>query len=297
MQKIKICITGHRGFIASKLKDKLEKLGYEVLGYDILDGDDLLDLKKLEERIKQVDIVYHIAACADLTKMQDLEMGRKGVLANVEATHNVAYICAKYNKWLIYSSTVCAYGNQEKHPEKEDETLPNPSELYACSKYAAEWIVKGYGKNFNMPWTILRFATIYGEGMRSALGMYIFFRQALKGEDITVHGDGEQDRTLTYIHDLVEGIVAPLQYPNKAKGQIFNLSSSLSVSANKMAEDVKKITGSKSKIVHINQRPNQTLHEDFDVSKAKRLLHWEAETSWDKGLMNTYFWIKEEMNL
>lgn len=91
------------------------------------------------------------------------------------------------------------YGNQKNHPETEDYTLPNPSDLYACSKYAGEWIVKGYGQNFGMPWTILRFATIYGPGMRRALGLHIFFRQAMAGDPITVHGDGEQDRTLTSI--------------------------------------------------------------------------------------------------
>lgn len=286
--------TGYKGFIGAKVKERLEKKGYDVVGYDIVDGDDLHDLKNLEEKIKQIDIVFHIAAAADLTKMFDIEGGRRGVLDNVEATHNVAYLCAKHKKWLIYASTMCVYGNLHPSlcPAREDDTLPNPSEIYACAKYAAEWIIKGYGKNFGLEWTILRFATIYGEGMREALSTYIFFRQALKNEDITVHGDGSQTRTLTYIHDLVDGIVAPIENPKKAKGQVFNLSTTESISVMKMAEDIKRLTGSNSRIIFTPQRQNQTFHEHFDISKAKELLDWEPRISWEEGLRRTYEWMK-----
>lgn len=287
-----ILVTGSSGFIGSKVCDKLISLGHTVIGYDITAGEDLLDILSLENKIVGCDVIYHIAAEADLTRMITLEGAEKGFYYNVVGSNNVAYLAAKHNKWLIYASTVCVYGNQEVHPEAEDTTLPNPSELYACTKYAAEWVIKGYSKNFGNPYTILRFATIYGEGMRPALGMHIFFTQAIKGEPITVHGDGTQDRTLTYIHDLVEGIVAPLTSPDKAKGQIFNLTSSLPISALKMAEDIKSITGSISEIKLIPQRDNQTFHEDFSVDKAKNLLGWSANTPWEEGLKKTYAWIK-----
>ncbi len=289
---MKILLTGSEGFIGSKVVSKLTEMGHKVTGFDIVKGQDLLDIVALEPLVKECDVIYHIAAEADLTRMTSLEGAEKGFYYNVVATNNVAYLAAKYNKWLIYASTVCVYGNQDVHPETEDTTLPNPSELYACTKYAAEWVVKGYSKNFGNPYTILRFATIYGEGMRPALGMHIFLTQAIAGQPITVHGEGTQDRTLTYIYDLVDGIVAPLNSPEKAKGQIFNLSTNLPISANKMAEDIKVITGSQSEIVHIPQRDNQTHHEDFDVSKAKELLGWSADTSWKDGLKKTYTWIK-----
>ncbi len=293
---MKILITGSGGFIGSKVMDDLRKKGHDVRGFDILTGDDLLNLDCVERAIKEVDVVFHIAAQADLTKMTaNPDVGRDGVLKNVEGTHNVSYVCAKQSKWLIYASTVCVYGNLDKHPAIEDETLPNPSDLYACSKYAGEWIVRGYGKNYDMPWTILRFATIYGPGMRKALGLHVFFSQALRNEPITVHGDGAQERTLTFIDDLVEGIVAPLENPENAKCQVFNLSQKEAVSAIRMAEDVKRITGSASEIVFIEQRNNQTILEDVDVSKSKRLLDWEARTAWDEGLLKTYNWIKNEI--
>lgn len=294
-KKYRILLTGDAGFIASKVKDRLREMGHDVIGFDIVRGQDLLDAQSVDRAVKDCDIVYHIAAQADLTQMSKSVLdGRKGVRINVEGTHNVAYSCAKHNKWLIYASTVCVYGNVNEHPEKEDHTLPNPSELYSCSKLAGELLVRGYGLNYGMPWTSLRFATIYGEGMRPALGLHVFFRQAMQGQPITVHGDGSQDRTLTYIHDLVDGIVAPLKNPEKAQGQIFNLSTSFPVSALKMAEDVKRLTNSASPIQFIDQRPNQTRHEDFDVSKAKELLGWEAKTPWEEGLKATYEWMKTQ---
>jgi nucleoside-diphosphate-sugar epimerase len=289
---MKILVTGDKGFIASKVVEKLKGLGHEIVGYDIVDGKDLMNVDELEAALAPVDVVYHIAAQADLTQMTGLEGARDGVRRNVYATDNVAYLCAKHKKWLIYASTVCVYGNQENHPEREDVTLPNPSELYACSKYAGEWLIKGYSLNFDFPYTILRFATIYGEGMRPALGAHIFFRQAIKGEPITVHGDGLQDRTLTYVHDLVEGIIAPLAAKEKAYGHIFNLSTNEPISAKKMAEDIKEVTGSASEITFVGQRHNQTFHEDFDVSKARDILGWEARTPWMEGLRQTHEYMK-----
>lgn len=294
--KRRILITGDQGFIASRVMARLRDAGHDVIGYDIVNGFDLLSVAQLEDKIKQVDVVYHIAAQADLTQMaKDVEGAKKGVDINVVGTANVAYLCAKHNKWLIYASTVCVYGNVTEHPEKEDTTLPNPSELYACSKYAGEWIVRGYGYNFNMPWTSLRFATIYGEGMRPAMGMYIFFRQAIQNEPITVHGDGSQIRTLTYIEDLVDGIVAPLEHESEAQGQVINLTATEGISAKDMAEKIKSLTGSESEITFIEQRENQTMHEDFDVTKAQKLLGWKAKTPFPDGLKKTYQWIKERV--
>ncbi len=288
---MKILITGDKGFIASKLKTRLGE--HELIGYDIVDEKDLLNLPMLEEAIKDVDVVFHIAAEADLTKIKTPEDGLHVTRANVEATGNVAYLCAKYNKWLIYASTVCVYGNQEGNIEREDTTLPNPSELYASTKYSAEWLVKGFSQNFGNPFTILRFATIYGEGMRPALGVHIFFTQAIKGEPITVHGDGVQSRTQTYVYDLVDGMVAALNHPNEAKGQVFNLTSPKSISALQMAKDIKDITGTDSEIQFIPQRANQTMHESFDTAKAYSLLGWEAKTAWKDGLKKTYAWIAQ----
>jgi len=290
---MKILVTGGKGFIGLKLMDKLKKMGHEPVSYDIVDGQDLFDMEKLEAAIRNSDAVYHVAAEADLTRMMALDDGRRGLISNVGATDNVAYLCAKHGKWLLFASTICVYGDVDVHPEREDTTLPNPSEIYAASKYAAEWVIRGYGKSFNLDYTILRFATVYGPGMRAALGVYVFFKQALLGQPITVHGEGKQVRTLTYIGDLIDGIVAPLMHKGAALGQIFNITSAEMTSAKDMAEQIQKITNTSSPITFIPQRKNNTLHEEVDVSKVKRLLHWEAKHTFAEGLQKTLPWMKE----
>lgn len=290
---MKILVTGSSGFIGAHVVNRLKAEGHEVVPFDLALGNDMLDREQVEKAVSGgIDIVYHIAAQADLTKIKSFEDAHMATRLNVEGTHNFAYACAKHKVWLVYASTCCVYGNQEKHPETEDGTLPNPSELYAFTKLAGEEVIRGYGTNFGMPYTILRFATIYGPGMREALATHIFFDQAYRGADITVHGTGEQDRTQTLVEDLVDGVVAVATHP-QSKGHIINLTAEQSISANKMAEDIKRIVGSPSNIVHITDRPNQTYHEHFSTDKARELLDWTAKTPWEEGLKKTAAWLEE----
>jgi nucleoside-diphosphate-sugar epimerase len=275
----------------------LRKLGHEVVSYDIVDGQTLFDMDRLEQAVKAADIVYHIAAESDLTRMMTLETGRAGVRTNIGGTENVAYLCATYDRWFLFASTVCVYGDVNLHPVHEDRTLPNPNEIYACSKYAAEWLIKGYGKSFNLNYTILRLATVYGPGMRAALGVYVFFEQALLGLPITVHGDGKQERTLTYVDDVVEGMIAPLSHKAAALGQVFNITMQEPISALRMAHEIRDITRSASQIVFIPQRKNNTIHEEVDISKAEHLLNWRARTSFTEGLYRTLPWMKSVVSV
>jgi nucleoside-diphosphate-sugar epimerase len=288
---MKILVTGGKGAIGTRLMQKLTDIGHEAFSYDIVDDQDLLNLPMLELAVKNVDIVYHAAAEANLNNMRTLEGGRSGISRNVGATDNAAYLCAKHQKWLLFLSTACIYGDISEHPEREDATLPNPSEIYAASKYAAEWIIRGYGISFNLPYTILRIATVYGPGCRPELGVHVFFRQALKGEPITVHGDGRQVRTLTYIDDAIDGMVAPLGHTGEAVGQIFNISGTEQISAIDMAHQIKVVTASNSEIVFVPQRQHNMQTEAADVSKARRLLQWQSQTSFSEGLHLTFAWL------
>ena len=126
--------------------------------------------------------------------------------------------------------------------------------------------------------------------------MHVFFRQALKGEPITVHGDGAQVRTLTYIDDAVEGMVAPLGHSREAVGQIFNITGTEPISAIDMAHRIKALTASNSEIVFVPQRPHNIQTEAADASKAKRLLHWHAQTSFSDGLRLTLAWLISSQN-
>lgn len=292
---MKILVTGGKGAIGAWLMKRLGELGHEPISYDMLDGQDLFDLTQLERAVQSVDAVYHLAAQANLNYMRSIEGAHDGVILNIGATDNVAHLCAKYGKWLLYVSTMCIYGDVDVHPVREDTTLPNPSEIYAASKYAAEWVIHGHGSSFNLPYTVLRIATVYGPGMRPELGVHVFLRQALKDEPITVHGDGTQERTLTYVDDVIEGLVAPLTNRASARGQIFNISAVERISAIRMAEQIKALANSNSKIVFVPQRPHNTAREDVDVTKAKQRLGWESKVSFAEGLARTLSWMRTQV--
>jgi len=292
---MKIVLTGSDGFIGKAVKRGLEMKGHTIIGFDIRSGHDMLKRDDVEKVVGSgIDMVYHLAAAADLTKIKTLDDARMATDLNVLGTYNFAHACAKHGIWLVYASTCCVYGNQLTHaPEFEDTTLPNPSEIYACTKLAGEDIIRGYGINFVLPYTILRFATIYGPGMRDTLAPAVFLRQAYEGKPITVHGTGEQERTQTYIDDLVEGIVAVAEHP-EAKQQIINLTSEENVSVIRMARDIKALLQSSSEIVHGPDRRYQTYHENPAVQKARQLLGWKAKTSWEEGIKKTAAWFVAE---
>jgi len=294
---MKILVTGSSGFIGSKVVDKLKEQKLEVIPFDIITGQDLNDTEQVNEAVFLSDIILHLAAQADLNEFD--KKPAQGMNLNVACTERLARYCAKHKKHLIYISTCCVYGNQEELTT--EKTLPNPSEIYAHSKLAGEHIIKGYGKNFKMPWTIIRVPTTHGEGMRSALAIRKFFEQAMKGEDITVHGDGLQTRSLTYIGDVVDAITDIVEgtkkYPDRVKNQIFNINQDNRViSAIGMANDIRRIvqddTGIRSDIVHIEQRKGQTFKENISSQKIRYAIGWMPKVDWMDSLIRTYNWIK-----
>jgi nucleoside-diphosphate-sugar epimerase len=287
-KKQKILVTGGTGFIGKHLFGRLKKEGHQVEIFDLKRGDDLRDPKQVDKAVKGRDVVFHLAAIADLNVSR--KNPRENTDVNITGTVNVANACWRHRAVLNYASTCCVYGNQKKHPVDEN-TLPNPSEIYAHSKLAGEHIILGYAKTCGLEYNIIRFATIYGPGMRPALGVHVFFDQALDSKPITIHGNGKQTRTLTYIDDLIDGIM--VLFHSGVKNEIINLSTEEEVSALQMAKLIKKMTNSKSPIVFISQRPGQTFREAVSAQKAKKLLGWRAKTSFKEGLEKTYRWFKE----
>lgn len=279
---MRILLTGGSGFIGSKILTTLESNNHVVINYDLKTNLNILDNKKLEQFIKKVDLVMHVAAQANFLEMESLQGAKTGVDFNVQGTHNICYFCTKHKKKLIYASTVCVYGNIQE--EATEEGAVNPSELYAFSKLAGEQLVKGYSLNFGLEYIILRFATTYGPGMRSELGTSIFITQAIANKDITVHGDGKQTRTLTHVNDVAQGCLQAVNNFNIAKNNIFNISHCDSISALKMAKDIKKQLKSSSKIKFISQRKNQTFKEKISNKKAQTFLKWTPKIPWEEGI-------------
>lgn len=290
-KKLKILITGGTGFIGGILSERLRKLGHEVENFDFINGQDIRDYECVERAVRDKDVVFHLAAVADLNWAREHPIETMDI--NVTGTTQLSVACARHNIFLNYASTCCVYGNQEVHPSDE-KTPPNPSEIYACSKLAGEYVVLGYHRLYGLKYNILRFATIYGPNMRKELAVYKFLEQALKGESFTVHGDGKQTRTLTYVDDLVDGCIAVL---NKGlENEIVNLTTEEETSVLDIIESVKKLASAKSEISFIEQRPGQVFKEAINASKARKLIGWSAKHSFKKGLQKTYNWIKNINN-
>jgi UDP-glucose 4-epimerase len=228
----KILVTGGKGFLGAKLVEKLSQ-NHDVDSFDIVDGYELRNLNDVRINVAGKASVFHLAAVADLNRSR--VNPRETFKVNLEGTWNIAQACKEYGAKLYFASTCCVYGNQKAHPVTE-ESLPNPAEIYACSKLAGESIVKGFHYTYGLQYNMMRFATIYGPGTRPALATHIFMGQALRGEPITVHGDGTQTRTLTYIDDLIDSIVA--LHDSGKMNDVWNLTTEEEVSALQMARDI-----------------------------------------------------------
>jgi nucleoside-diphosphate-sugar epimerase len=212
---------------------------------------------------------------------------------NVNGTRNIALACEKSGAKLYFASTCGVYGNQNHHPIDETDT-PNPTEVYAQSKLAGESVIRKVGVvSDKLRYTIMRFATVYGPGTKPSLGTHIFFRQAVKGEPITIHGDGSQTRTLTYVDDLIDAVITLYQVGLSGTFGTWNIANEEEVSARKMAETIKSVTRSKSELIFISQRSGQTTHESISTDKIYRDTGWKAKVSWNDGVRLMYKWFRE----
>jgi len=282
---MKILCTGSRGFIGTKLVERLQAEGHDVSTFDLADKQDLRNYGSVQRAVQGMDAVFHLAAVADLNRSRVHPMETMEI--NVKGTWNVAHACWQHQAKLFYASTCCTYGNQKHHPVTE-LTLPAPAEIYACSKLAGEHVIEGYHHTYGLPYNHMRFATIYGEGTRSALGTHIFLGQALRGEPITVHGDGLQTRTLTHVDDLINAIAA-LFNSGKMNGA-WNMTTEEEVSALQMAQDIKKLTKSTSEIVFYTQRVGQTTRESVSAEKMLSETGWKARIPWNEGIARMHWW-------
>lgn len=282
---MKILCTGSAGFICGRLISRLIEQCHEVTGFDVAYGLDILNLSQVRSAVEKQDAVFHLAAVADLNWMR--VHYQEAMDVNIRGTMNLAIACREVGARLFFASTCCVYGWQTDHPTTENH-LPHPNELYAASKYAGEQIIVGLSKTHGLQYNLMRFATIYGPGTRPALGTHIFMGQALRGEPITVHGDGEQTRTLTYVEDLIDGMMALLH--SGKLNDVWNLSAEREISANEMASTIRRVCQSDSPIVHIGQRPGQTFRESISAEKMRRECAWEAKTPWDTGIRQMLEW-------
>ena len=284
----KILITGGSGYLGSKLVAELQKKGYEVEVFD--EPKDIQLLEELEEAIKGKDVVYHLAALAQIDYTD--EHPDETFNVNVIGTNNVCEICAENNVLLNFISTSCIYGEPLEIPSRED-SLINPTDTYAMSKAAGEYIVKMWGLAKGLRYNIIRTGTSYGpstdKGMRTDMCIQKFLLDSRKGEPLVIYGDGKQTRNFIHLNDLIRGFIAITE--KGIEGETINLAGKEIISVDDIANFAIKL-GVSNQIIYKPERKDDFRNQNIYLGKAFKLLNWQPEVRFAEGIEEFYNWLK-----
>jgi dTDP-glucose 4,6-dehydratase len=310
----RILITGAAGFLGSHLCDRFLAEGYEVVGMDNLLTGSIKNIEHLFPRKDftfyhhdvtkfvhvpgNIDYILHFASPAspiDYLRMpiQTLKVGALG-------THNLLGLAKSKGSRILVASTSEVYGDPLVHPQTEEywgNVNPvGPRGVYDEAKRFMESITMAYHTFHKVDTRIIRIFNTYGPRMRLDDGRALptFMSQALRGEDITVYGDGSQTRSFCYVDDLVEGIYRLLLSDYTRPVNIGNPSE---ITLLQFAEEVLELTGSTSKIVFEPLPQDDPKQRQPNITKAKNILGWEPKVDRHEGLKRTLEYFKQHIHL
>lgn len=307
--KQKVLITGAAGFLGSHLCDRFLSEGFQVIGMDNFITGDKKNIKHLKHNpnfefiehdvtehitIKgKLNYILHFASPAspiDYLKIpiQTLKVGSLG-------THNLLGLAKAKKARLLIASTSEVYGDPLVHPQTEDyfgnvNTI-GPRGVYDEAKRFQESITMAYHRFHGVETRIVRIFNTYGPRMRLNDGRVIpaFMGQALRGEDLTIFGDGSQTRSFCYVDDQVEGIFKLLfsdyVYP-------VNIGNPNEISIKDFAEEIIKLTNTSQKVIYKELPVNDPLQRQPDISLAKKILGWEPKVKRAEGMKITFDYFK-----
>jgi dTDP-glucose 4,6-dehydratase len=309
MSKDRVLITGAAGFLGSHLCDRFIREGYHVIGMDNLITGDLRniehlfklehfefyhhDVSKFIHVPGPLSFILHFASPAspiDYLKIpiQTLKVGSLG-------THNCLGLAKSKKARILVASTSEIYGDPQVHPQTEEywgNVNPvGPRGVYDEAKRFQEAMTMAYHNFHRLETRIVRIFNTYGPRMRLNDGRALpaFIGQALRGEDLTVFGDGSQTRSFCYVDDLVEGIYRLLHSDYHLPVNIGNPSE---ITLQQFAEEVITLTGTKQKIVYRPLPVDDPKQRRPDISRAREILGWEPKVERREGLKATYEYFK-----
>jgi UDP-glucose 4-epimerase len=271
---MRVLVTGGAGFIGSHLVDRLVQRGDDVVALDDLSTGSLRNIRHLQDHptfrfsnvsvldsaavdaeVAQVDVVYHLAAAVGVQLIVDRPL--QSLITNIKGTENVLEAAQKYRTKILIASTSEIYGKSQNGPFKEDDdrVLGSPRTLrwsYSTSKAVDEILAFVYFKDLGLPTVVVRLFNTIGPRQVGHYGMVVprFIGQALRGEPLTVYGDGNQSRSFTSVFDVV-GAVTKLMETPAAEGDVFNVAGRSEINIRDLAQLVIERTGSSSTIVFV----------------------------------------------
>ncbi len=307
-----ILITGGAGFVCSHLADTLFEKNHNLILLDnLLTGnknniEHLLEHKNVnfiqhdvQDHIdisEEIDFIFHFASAASPIAYQENPVNT--LKAGSIGTINTLGLAKVKNAAYLLASTSEIYGDPEVSPQSEEywgNVNPNGERsMYDEAKRFAEAATATYSRTYNLQTKVVRIFNTYGPRMQLNDGRVVtnFIVQALKGEDITVYGDGSQTRSFSYVQDTVNGIVSLMESEHN---DVFNIGNPTEITINELASTIIEITNSNSKLINKDLPQDDPKQRKPDITKAKTLLNWEPKVKLEDGLTKTIDWVSSQL--
>jgi len=309
---MKALVTGAAGFIGSTLSERLLADGADVVGLDCftdyyprpMKERNLASLSNdarftfIESTIQQADLasilrgcthVFHLAAQAGVRKSWGRDFAVY-TINNVEATQVLleAVASARHIERVVYASSSSVYGDLVAMPMRED-ALPQPVSPYGVTKLAAEQLCYLYYTNHQVPAVSLRYFTVYGPRQRPDMGFHKFLRAAIRGESMSLFGDGEQTRDFTYVHDAVSATIAAAT--KGVPGRVYNIGGGSRVSMNQVMQIIGRVAGRQLMITRDEAQKGDMRHTYADTTLARHDLGFAPQVGLEEGLAAEFQWL------
>ena len=303
---MRVGVTGASGFIGSHVVDALVSAGHDVAVIDLRAPHrpdvehreaSILDSAAMNDAAAGLAALFHLAAVADVNDVvadpaAAIELNVTGTVRALEAVRNNGV------QRFLLASTVWVYSSiPPMEGETVDETaLVDPAavrHVYTTSKIAAEMLCHDYWNMHRLPFTVLRYGIPYGPRMRFSLVIPVFVRKALRGEALTLSGDGSQHRKFVYVEDLARAHVLALR--DAAQNRTYNLDGAEKISILRIAETVLRLTGADQPIEFMPARAGDYAGKDVVSEKAARELGWVPQIDFDEGMKRTVPWLIERI--
>ena len=276
-------LTGNK----NNIEHLLEHKNVNFIQHDVQDHIDISE---------EIDFIFHFASAASPIAYQENPVNT--LKAGSIGTINTLGLAKVKNAAYLLASTSEIYGDPKVSPQSEEywgNVNPNGERsMYDEAKRFAEAATATYSRTYNLQTKVVRIFNTYGPRMQLNDGRVVtnFIVQALKGEDITVYGDGSQTRSFSYVQDTVNGIVSLMESEHN---DVFNIGNPTEITINELASKIIEITNSNSKLINKDLPQDDPKQRKPDITKAKTLLNWEPKVNLEDGLTKTIDWVSSQL--